>query len=112
MQFNLWRNTDATLKLFSKITDKRNCSFIQFDIKEFYPSTTENILHQTLEFSKQHTNIDKNNLRIINHSRKSLIFSDNKNWKKKLKGSCFEVTVVSFDGAERCELVGLTSSQN
>ena len=32
-QLNQWRNTDAVLKWFNNITDKSNCSFIQFDIK-------------------------------------------------------------------------------
>ena len=107
LQLNQRRNTDAVLKWFNNITDKSNCSFIQFDIKEFYPSITENILHQTFKFAKQHTNIDKNDLRIINHYRKSLHFSDNKNWKKKTTESCFDVTTGSFDGAEIYELVGL-----
>ena len=40
LQFNQWRNTDAVLKRFNNITDKSNCSFIQFYIKEFYPSIT------------------------------------------------------------------------
>ena len=105
LQFNQWRNTDAVLKWFSNIIDKSNCSFIQFDIKEFYPSITETILHQTLKFAKQHTNIDKNDLCIINHCCKSLLFSDKKTWKKKLTDSCFYVTMGSFDGAEICELV-------
>ena len=107
LQLNQRRNTDAVLKWFNNITDKSNCSFIQFDIKEFYPSITENILHQTFKFAKQHTNIDKNDLCIINHYRKSLLFSDNKIWKKKTTQSCFDVTMGSFDGAEICELVGL-----
>ena len=90
-----------TLKFFQSFYSV----FLQFDIKEFYPSITENILHQTLEFAKQHTNIDKNDQRIINH--KSLLFSDNKTLKKKLTESCFDVTMGSFDGAEICEVVGL-----
>ena len=69
LQFNQRCYTDAVLKWFNNITDKSNCSFIQFDIKEFYLSITENILHQTLKFAKQHTNIYKNDLRIINHCR-------------------------------------------
>ena len=93
LQLNQWRNTNPVLKWFNNITDKSNCSFIQFDIKEFYPSITENILHQTFKFAKQHTNIDKNDLRIINHCRKSLLFSDNKTWKKKTTDSCFDVTI-------------------
>ena len=48
--FNQWRNNNAVLKWFNNITDKSNCSFVQFDIKEFYPSITENILHQILKF--------------------------------------------------------------
>ena len=82
-----------------------NCSFIQSGIKEFYPSITENILHQTLKFAKQHTYISKNNLPIINHCRKSLLFSDNKTWKKKSTNSSSHVTTGNFDGAEICELV-------
>ena len=57
--------------------------------------------------AKQHKNIDKNVLCIINHCRKSLLFSDNKTWKKQLADSCFDVTMGSFDGREICELVGL-----
>ena len=86
---------------------QKYCSFIQFDIKEFYPSITENILHQTFKFAKQHTNIDKNDLRIINHCCKSLLFSDNKTGKKKATDACFDVIMGGFDGAEICELVGL-----
>ena len=107
LQLNQRRNTDAVLKWFNNITDKSNCSFIQFDIKEFYPSITENILHQTFKFAKQHTNIDKNDLRIINHCCKSLLFSDNKTGKKKATDACFDVIMGGFDGAEICELVGL-----
>ena len=41
LQFNQWRNTDAVLKGFNDITDKSNCNFFQFDVKEYYPSMTE-----------------------------------------------------------------------
>ena len=106
LQFNQWRYTDAVLKWFNNITEKSNCSFIQFDIEEFYLSITKNILHQTLKFAKQHRNINKNDLNIINHCRKSLLFSDNNTLKKKSTDGCFDVTTGSFDGAEICELVG------
>ena len=107
LQLNQWRNTVAVLKWFKNITEKTNCSFIQFDIKEFYLSITKNILHQTFKFAKQHTNINKNDLRIINHCCKLLLFSDYKTWKKKTTHSCFYVTMSSSDGAEISELVGL-----
>ena len=63
-------------------------------------------LHQTLKFAKQHTNIDKNDLRIINHCRKSLLFSDNKTWKKKTTDSCFDDTIGIW-WSRICGLVGL-----
>ena len=40
------------------------------------------------------------------HSRKSLLFSNNEIWLKKDNPN-FDVTMVSFDGAEVCELVSL-----
>ena len=107
IQLNQWCNNDGVLKWFNNITDKSNGSFIQCDIREFYASITENILHQRLKFAKQHTDIDKNDLRIINHSRKLLLFSDSKIWKKKLTGSCFDITMDGFDVAEIWEPVGL-----
>ena len=44
---------------------------------------------------------------MTNHCRKSLLFSDNKTWKKRSTDSCFDVTMGGFDGAEICELVEL-----
>ena len=35
------------------------------------------------------------------------MFSDNQPWKKKNAEYCFDVTMVSYDGAEICELVGI-----
>ncbi len=54
--------------------------------------------------------ISRNDIEIINHARKSLLFSGNDEWvRKKENGASalFDVTMGSFDGAEVCELVGL-----
>ena len=107
LEINQWHNTDTVLKWFNNITDKSTCSFTQFDIKEFYSSITENILLQTLKFAKQHTNMNKNDLRIINHYCKSLLYFDNKPWRKKTTGRWFDVIMDGFDEAEIWEPVGL-----
>ena len=55
---------------------------------------------------KQYTDISDENLRIIRHCRKSLLYNNHELWKKKDTDICFDVTMGSFDGAEVCELVG------
>ena len=92
---------------FSKSNQKGNCSFIQLDIKEFYPSITKTIFNDALNFAKMHTKIGRDEIRIIKHCRKSLLFSGNEAWVKKNSSNCFDVTMGSHDGAEICELVGL-----
>ena len=51
------------------------------------------------------TNISNGDIQIIKHSRKSLLFHNTGAWKKKSK-SCFDVG--NHDGAEVCELVGIS----
>ena len=53
------------------------------------------------------TNISNDDIQIIKHSRKSLLFHNTGAWKKKSK-SCFDVTMGNHDGAEVCELVGIS----
>ena len=42
--FNQQKNTNSDLKRFTDIFNKMDCSFIQLDIKEFYPSINKDIL--------------------------------------------------------------------
>ncbi|XP_065639655.1 uncharacterized protein LOC136072378 [Hydra vulgaris] len=80
----------------------------KFDIEEFYPSISKELLQISLNHAKQFTEISENTLDIINHSRKSLLFTEhNSIWVKKLGDPNFDVTMGSYDGAEVCELVGL-----
>ena len=51
--------------------------------------------------------ITKDEISIIKHTRKSVLFNDGKPWTKKDSNSLFDVTMGSYDGAEICELVGL-----
>ena len=89
------------------ITDKDNSIFIQFDIKEVYPSVTKNLLLKAIESAKLYTSITQQELDIILHARKSLLFSKTKPWEKTTNESLFDITMGSYDGAEICEFVGL-----
>ena len=83
LHFNQWKNTNSVLKWFIDISNKKDCSFIQLDIKEFYRSINEEILTNAIQFAKLHTTIDDKDLRLIMHYRKSLLFFGNETWKKK-----------------------------
>ena len=101
------KNSASVIKCFKDIEDKKNCTFIKFDIREFYPSITKTILDKALLFAKQHHDMSNDNIRLIKHCRKSLLFSNNEVWKKKHTESCFDITIGSFDGPEVCELAGI-----
>ena len=104
---NQWRNTAVVIDWFKDIPNKSRSSFIKFDIVDFYPSITEELLDKAVEFAKSVTEIDDSELRIIKHARKSLLFNGNEQWVKKTGDEQFDVTMGSYDGAEVCELVGL-----
>ena len=107
LNLNQWKNTTDVIDWFKNINHKQNCTFIQLDIREFYPSISKNIFDNAINFAKTHANIAPEELRTIRHCRKSLLFFKNEGWKKKTTNDCFDVTMGSFDGAEVCELVGL-----
>ena len=77
-----WKNSASVIEWFKNIKEKNNCTFIKFDIREFYLYITEVILDKALPFAKQHHGISSDNIRLIKHCRKSLLFSNNGVWKK------------------------------
>ena len=107
MNYNQWKNTDKVINWFKNITDKKHCKFKQLDINEFYPSITEETLNKALDFAGNYTKISKEEIRLIYHCRKSLLFFNDEGLKKKDTDSSFDVTMDSFDGAELCELIGI-----
>ena len=106
-QFNQWKNTDGVLKWFASITDKQNCWFLKFDVVNFYPSISKDLMLRALQFAKTFITIDNAEIEIIMNARKSLLFHNNEAWIKKEGDGLFDVTQGSYDGAEICELVGL-----
>ena len=75
-----------------------------FDVKYFYPSFTQDLLKNTLNFANNY-NILKCKTDIIHHARKSLMFDSSQIWIKKQRG-LFDVTMGAYERAEVCELVG------
>lgn len=105
-QINQWKNTSSVLEWFRNLDHKENLSFICFDVCDFYPSITEQLLAKALDFANTYRPISADEREIIFLSKQSLLFSNDCPWEKKSSSSRFDVTMGSFDGAETCELVG------
>ena len=45
---NQWRNTQSVVEWFSNIKEKSSCSFLVFDIVDYYPSISESLLIESL----------------------------------------------------------------
>ena len=99
-----WRDSSAVIEWFQSIREKQHCVFTCLDIVEFYPSISEKLLRDALNFASKITDVTESDREVIFHSRKSLLFGD-KDWVKK-DNALFDVTMGSYDGAEVCELVG------
>ena len=93
---NQWKNTSNVINWFNNIENKKDCSFIQFEIKEFYPSITEETLEEAISFAKSLIDIDDHKIRTIKHCRKYLLFHNNVAWKIKTRTRCFDVTMGSM----------------
>lgn len=103
---NQWKNTSDVISWFNQIQNKPKCSFINFDVENFYPSISEKLFKDSIIFAKKFTNIDDADLNIIMQSRKTLLFYGDEPWVKKIGDEDFDVPMGSYDGAEVCELVG------
>ena len=66
--------------------------FVMFDIKDFYPSITQDLLNKALNFASEYIYISKCDIDVINHARKSLLFDGFNTWIKK-QGGLFDVSI-------------------
>ena len=104
---NQWKNSHGVIDWFSNLKSKNRLTFLVFDIVDFYPSISKDLLIDAIDFARQYTNISEHEKDVILHSRKSLLFDNEQPWSKRNNSSLFDVTMGSYDGAEICELVGL-----
>ena len=93
--------------MVQKIENKKSSRFIKFDIVDFYPPISEQLLDNALTFAKLRKTISDQEIRILKHSRKALLFDSKDIWIKSSENPIFDVTMGSLDGAEVCEIVGL-----
>ena len=64
-------------------------------------------MKDAVAFAQRYVEIKQNELDLIFHTRKSLLYCKDTPWIKKEGNGEFDVKMGSNDGAETCELVGL-----
>ena len=91
---------------FEEYDKDDRCSFIKYNIREFYLSITERALDRALDLAKEYMVIPLDKVEIIKHCRKTLLYYEDSIWIKKGEGGNFDTPIGAYDGAEICELVG------
>ena len=105
-QLNLATNTKAVLNWFNSIKNKKIFKFILFDIVSFYPSITQELLEEALEWAAQYTDVNVQQKKVVFQASKSFLYSRNQPWVKKGETN-FDVGMGAYHGAQACEIVGL-----
>ena len=72
------------------------------DIQKFYPSNGEKLLKDAVLLAQTHTNINRKDIEVIFHCRRSLLFHNKEPSIKKDSNGGFDITMGSYDGAEVC----------
>ena len=106
LHLNQWKNTQEVIDWFKGIDNEQIYKFIMFDIKDFYPSISKELLNDALTLAKTIINLDDQGKKIIYHSRKSLLLNQEQRWIKK-GNNPFDVSMGAYDSAEVCELIGI-----
>ena len=96
---NQWKNSETVIEWYKKIPNKPSHAFISFDVIDFYPSITDDLLTKALIFATEFDEITDQEKHIIIQAKNSLLFNENQAWCKRDNKSNFDVTMGSFDGA-------------
>ena len=70
LRINQWKGTSEVIESFLKIPDKNTYKLGIFDIKDLYPSISEKLLTNALNFAKEVTDISREDMQIMYHARK------------------------------------------
>ena len=105
-QLHQWKNSDSVIDWFSKLQNKQDLHFIQFDIMNFYGSITPELVNNALVYASQFVDISRDTRSTIMQATNSFLCSDGDTWIKK-QGGTFDITMGGYHGAEVCDLCGL-----
>lgn len=105
LNINHWQSSNDCIRWFKNDNKDGSCSFIRYDIKDYYPSITEDALNEAFWLAKEYIQISDDKTDLIRHWQKTLLFHNNVLWIKKDDANSFDNPMGAYDGAEVCELV-------
>ena len=71
---NQWHNTKSVIERFKAIKNKSKSSFKKFDIVQFCPSISKELLSKAIEYAQSVTTTEEKVIKTIYHACKSLLF--------------------------------------
>ena len=101
-----WKNSYSVVDWFKKLENKEKAHFIVFDIVNYYPSISQEILQKSINWAKNFVEFSENEVETIMETKKSFLVMKGQHWSKKGEEN-FDVAQGSFDSAECSDLVGL-----
>ena len=104
--YNLWKNSLNTIDWFKQIRHKSKATFIQFDIIDFYPSISKDLVIKSINHAKNFIEITDEQIEIILNCRRSIITNKNVTWIKNYIDN-FDVSMGAYDSAQVADLVGI-----
>ena len=104
---NQWKNTYSVIERYRNIKRKDQSSFVVFDIERFDPSISTKLFDKVVSFAKLYYDFTSDELEMIVHSRKTLLFWQDSAWVKKESDENFDIPMGCYDGAEIWELAGI-----
>ena len=100
------KNVYSVIEWFKKLQNKKTLSFIIYDVVNYYPSISLELLQKAIKWAKEYAHISEEEEDILIQSKNSLLFSNGSYWSKKGTNN-FDNAQGSYDGAECCDLIGL-----
>ena len=104
--YNLWKSSSETIEWFKNIKNKSKCTFIQFDIIDFYPSISKELLLNSLTHAKTFCDISDEQIQLILACRKSVLNLHNSTWIKNNLDN-FDVSMGAYDSSQIADLIGI-----
>ena len=71
-----WTDPQQVIAWFTDLDQKSNLEFIKFDVKELYPSITEEFLNKSIKFAQKYHEITKEEVSIIKNASQSVLHHD------------------------------------